>query len=227
MELNRTMQEEEFYKKAVLYWSEIPATIDGMLGGFGHISQIDIHGSRQFLRLLFQSKQPPGKATVADCGAGIGRISKHLLSHIFENLDLIEQNQVFLEQAKEYLGPRIFSKIANFFNVGLQDFHPEQGRYDVIWCQWVMGHLTDADFVKFLERCRSGLKKDGVVVIKENVASSKNVETDEKDSSVTRPYYLYTELFQKANFHCWKKIKQTNFPKGLYTVYMFAIRPKD
>ncbi|KRT83274.1 methyltransferase [Oryctes borbonicus] len=227
MEVEQTIQEEEFYKKAVLYWSEIPPTIDGMLGGFGHISQIDIRSSKQFLRLLSQSKHPPGKITVADCGAGIGRISKHLLSHIFERLDLIEQNHVFLEQAKEYLGPTICNKIDNFYNVGLQDFYPEEGRYDVIWCQWVLGHLTDVDFVKFLERCKLGLKKDGVVIIKENIASSRNVETDEKDSSVTRPYYLYNELFQKANFHCWKKIKQNNFPKGLYTVYMFAIRPQD
>ena len=34
-------------------------------------------------------------------------------------------------------------RVGNYFAVGLQDFHPEEGRYDVIWIQWVMGHLTD------------------------------------------------------------------------------------
>ncbi|KAI4464464.1 hypothetical protein MML48_3g00001658 [Holotrichia oblita] len=218
---------EEFYKKAILYWSEIPPTIDGMLGGFGHISQIDIHGSRQFLRLIFQLKEPPGKSTIVDCGAGIGRITKHLLSHIFQNIDLVEQNKMFLDQAKDYLGPGVYKKVGQLYNVGLQDFTPENDKYDVIWCQWVLGHLTDTDLVKFLERCRSGLKKDGIIILKENIASSKEIEVDEKDSSVTRPFRLYIELFQKTNLHCIKNIKQNNFPKGLYTVYMFALRPKD
>lgn len=154
MDVERTVREEEFYRKAVDYWSEIPPTIDGMLGGFSHISQTDIHGSRQFLKLLFQSKHPPGKGAVVDCGAGIGRITKHLLAHIFESIDLVEQNPIFLEQAKEYLGPRISAKIDNFYNIGLQDFQPESAKYDAIWCQWVLGHLTDTDFVKFLQYCR-------------------------------------------------------------------------
>ena len=41
------------------------------------------------------------------------------------------------------------------------------GAYDVIWVQWV-GHLTDDDFVAFFQRCRKGLKPDGVIVLKEN-----------------------------------------------------------
>lgn len=36
--------EDKFYSDAVNYWSEIPPTVDGMLGGFGHISQTDIQG---------------------------------------------------------------------------------------------------------------------------------------------------------------------------------------
>lgn len=152
--MERTLEEEEFYKKAILYWAEIPPTIDGMLGGFGHISQIDIHGSRQFLKLLFQSKQPPGKSTVVDCGAGIGRITKHLLAPIFNTVDLVEQNLTFLQRARGYLGPEICQKVENFYNVGLQEFLPDASRYDVIWCQWVLGHLTDFDLMKFLHLAR-------------------------------------------------------------------------
>lgn len=37
-------EEQKFYTDALQYWSEIPATVDGMLGGFGHISEIDIQG---------------------------------------------------------------------------------------------------------------------------------------------------------------------------------------
>lgn len=44
----------EFYTAAAKYWDRIPPTIDGMLGGFGFISQTDIKGSTVFLRSLFE-----------------------------------------------------------------------------------------------------------------------------------------------------------------------------
>lgn len=42
--------EFEFYSKAEKYWKDVPATVDGMLGGYGHISSIDINSSRKFLQ---------------------------------------------------------------------------------------------------------------------------------------------------------------------------------
>ena len=45
---------QEFYTDAVKYWDKIPATVDGMLGGFGFISHTDIEGSTIFLTSLFK-----------------------------------------------------------------------------------------------------------------------------------------------------------------------------
>lgn len=42
--------EKQFYSKAKTYWKEVPPTVDGMLGGYGHISTIDISSSRKFLQ---------------------------------------------------------------------------------------------------------------------------------------------------------------------------------
>lgn len=42
--------ETNFYSNAEDYWREIPATVDGMLGGYGSISSIDINGSKTFLK---------------------------------------------------------------------------------------------------------------------------------------------------------------------------------
>lgn len=36
----------------------------------------------------------------------------------------------------------------------LQEFTPDAGRYDVIWVQWCIGHLTDDDFVSFFKRAK-------------------------------------------------------------------------
>lgn len=44
---------KEFYTDAAKYWENIPATVDGMLGGFGFISDTDIDGSDEFLKALF------------------------------------------------------------------------------------------------------------------------------------------------------------------------------
>lgn len=44
----------EFYSAAAKYWDRIPPTVDGMLGGFGFISQTDIKGSTIFLKSLFE-----------------------------------------------------------------------------------------------------------------------------------------------------------------------------
>jgi protein N-terminal methyltransferase len=43
-----------FYTNAAEYWSAVPATVDGVLGGFGFISRTDIQGSVSFLKKLFK-----------------------------------------------------------------------------------------------------------------------------------------------------------------------------
>lgn len=72
-----------------------------------------------------------------------------------------------------------------------------------------------------------GLKPNGVIVVKENVTSRDTVETDQTDSSVTRPFRLLKSLFDEAGLDCDRAVKQHNFPKGLFTVYMFVLKPKS
>ena len=43
----------------------------------------------------------PGKQRALDCGAGIGRITKHLLQRHFKYVDLVEQNKAFLDGFNE------------------------------------------------------------------------------------------------------------------------------
>uniref|UniRef100_V9I7P0 Alpha N-terminal protein methyltransferase 1 n=1 Tax=Apis cerana TaxID=7461 RepID=V9I7P0_APICE len=112
-----TLEEHEFYTAAAKYWEHVPATVDGMLGGFGFISQIDIKGSTKFLKALFELENPPSKTFALDCGAGIGRITKNLLLNHFKHIDLVEQNLKFLEVAKTYL-KNYSSRIQNYYPIG-------------------------------------------------------------------------------------------------------------
>lgn len=40
---------ETWYKKAVQYWDQQEASYDGVLGGYGHVSDADVADSRQLL----------------------------------------------------------------------------------------------------------------------------------------------------------------------------------
>ncbi|OWK10079.1 NTMT1 [Cervus elaphus hippelaphus] len=153
--------EKQFYSKAKTYWKEVPATVDGMLGGYGHISSIDINSSRKFLQRFLRvgrsarieaavaphsarvpaSQEGPNKTGTSyalDCGAGIGRITKRLLLPLFGVVDMVDVTEDFLVKAKTYLGEE-GKRVRNFFCCGLQDFSPEPQSYDVIWIQWVIG----------------------------------------------------------------------------------------
>lgn len=131
------------------------------------------------------------------------------------------------------------SRVGSFFAKGLQDFVPEEGRYDIIWCQWVLSHLTDGeprapsavghhpqarslaagDLVAFLGRCAAGLVDGGLIVLKENTAEGEGVH-DEVDSSVTRTRDEFLAVFTEARQQVVLERRQSSFPQELYPVYM-------
>uniref|UniRef100_A0A1I8PMU0 Alpha N-terminal protein methyltransferase 1 n=1 Tax=Stomoxys calcitrans TaxID=35570 RepID=A0A1I8PMU0_STOCA len=228
-DLMATTSEKEFYVKAQKYWSEVPATVNGMLGGLGYINAVDVEGSTKFLREL--RIKDMHKKYALDCGAGIGRVTKNLLMPLFEKVDLVEQDPTFAERAREYCTTDMGStlgypkRLGEIYNVGLQEFTPSSKKYDVVWSQWVLGHLTDEDLLQFFKRLKNCLTDDGLFVMKENVTSSNKTELDEADSSVTRPLKTYEKFLKQTGYRIVKMTKQPNLPKGLYPVYMIASQP--
>lgn len=213
----------EFYNKARNYWSSIEPTVDGMLGGYTKINTIDIRGSISFLQDLFKMKPAPGRKYALDCGAGIGRVTKNLLLPYFQTIDLVEQNKQFADAIRPYVDAPA-DKIGTIYNQGLQDFTPTPGKYDVIWSQWVLGHLTDNDLEEFFRRCIKGLNRNGIMVIKENVTFAEKPCVDEIDSSVTRPLLLLKHLMVKSGLRIFKFCRQSHFPTEIFPVYIFAIK---
>lgn len=214
----------DFYSNAQKYWSNIEPTIDGMLGGLSMIDATDVKGSTQFLNELFKAKPSPKSQRALDCGAGIGRITKNVLVNYFDCVDLVEQDENFVRKASEYLGTND-KRIGTIFNMGLQDFIPAENTYDVIWCQWVLGHLTDADLSDFFKRCTAGLAKNGCIIIKENFTSTDDFCIDAKDSSVTRSLRVTKSILESVNLRIVKMVKQSNFIQGLFPVYTIACKP--
>ena len=64
-----------------------------------------------------------------------------------------------------------------------------------------------------------------MLIVKENVTSSDELEIDREDSSVTRPIESLREIFANTGFKCIKEMQQLDMPQGLYPVYIFALLP--
>ena len=92
-----------------------------------------------------------------DCGAGIGRVTKNVLLIAFDTVDMAELSERSLAAAPAYVG-RDFERVERTYCVRLQDFVPDAGReYDVVWLQWIVGHLLDDDLVALLSRLKTAL----------------------------------------------------------------------
>jgi len=212
---------DNWYNKAAEYWEKTDATLDGVLGGFGILNDPDIKSSIKFLTYLFEKKMIK-KGRAIDCGAGIGRVSKELLCHIFEEVDLIDQNPKYVEEAKNVL--KDCPNMKDFYAEGLQTFQFKK-QYDVIWVQWVSSHLTDEDYIDFLKRCADSLTETGIVVVKENLAKSGFI-VHKDDYSVTRSDDLFRKLFARADLQIVHQAFQEDFPEGMFQVNQYALRKK-
>lgn len=92
-------------------------------------------------------------------------------------------------------------------------FQPSTGQledvdsgFDVIWCQWCLGHLSDPELLAFLERSYAALREKGrsLIIVKENCCSDApdggpRSTFDEEDSSLTR--YVASLFFARWRAH--------------------------
>ncbi|KAG6398125.1 hypothetical protein SASPL_139577 [Salvia splendens] len=260
------LKKSQWYSEGVGYWQGVEATVDGVLGGYGHVNKPDIKCSEAFLNSILAERFPDAgkgrRLVTLDCGSGIGRITKNLLIRYFNEVDLLEPVSHFLDTARENLAPENLMvtddhKAVNFFCVSLQarcslllvfilfildalvllydvnfsrlidnqynlEFTPEAERYDIIWIQWCIGHLSDDDLMSFFDRAKGGLKQGGLFILKENIARSGFV-LDNQDKSITRSDSYFKQLFKKCGLNILKMKDQKGFPGQLFAVKMYAL----
>ncbi|KAL3229718.1 hypothetical protein RNJ44_01854 [Nakaseomyces bracarensis] len=219
------------YGDAIDYWTSIPATVDGVLGGYGEgtvVPVMDVLGSNHFLRKLKSRMvvEPGYRKVGCDVGAGIGRVTKTMLHKHCDVVDLVEPVKPFVAQMDTELADlRKEGKIGTIYDIGMQDFVPEKGKYWLIWCQWCVGHLPDEELVKFFKRCIEGLQPNGTIVVKENNTPSNTDDFDDTDSSVTRSDAKFKELFEQSGLKLIATDRQKGLPEELYPVRMYALKP--
>ncbi|ODV95376.1 hypothetical protein PACTADRAFT_33944 [Pachysolen tannophilus NRRL Y-2460] len=220
------------YSDAIDYWTSIPPTVDGVLGGFGEqtsVPKADIVGSNTFIRKLktrFSVEEGKVKYGI-DFGAGVGRVTKDFLVKHCDKVDLLEPVVPFVEKMKTNLSEYIDEgKIGEIYQIPMQDWEPEPKKYYLIWCQWCCGQLPDNDFLKWLDNCKKAIQENGLLVIKENNSTSDTDIFDEVDSSKTRTDENFRKLFKKAGWKLISTDKQKGLPKELLPVRMYALKPE-
>ncbi|KAJ5369640.1 Alpha N-terminal protein methyltransferase 1 [Penicillium cosmopolitanum] len=227
------------HEASIKYWSSLPSTNSnmlGMLGTYPWYTRIELQGSKSFLtkvRRLLPGLPTSGKfALGADCGAGVGRVTEGFLSHVCEVVDAVEPVKKFTDVlANSQL--KTDGVVGDIYTVGLENWYPEklEKKYDLIWTQWCVGHLTDAQLIDYIARCRTSLAESGLVVLKENLSTDpRGLDMfDEEDSSVTRTDEKFRQIFEAAGMDVIKSEIQTGFPKQfkLLPVKSYALRPKS
>lgn len=98
---------------------------------------------------------------------------------ISTTVDIVEPIDKFSEVIKGTPG------IGEIFNCGLEDWLPTHN-YNLIWNQWCLGYLKDAQLLAHLKKCIRVLEPGGLIVVKENVSTCLVDIFDGIDSSVTR-----------------------------------------
>lgn len=149
-------------------------------------------------------------------------MSKGLLLPLGFACDLVEPSERLLSNAPDYIGEDNSTR-CRFFCSGLQDFTPQPDRYNIIFIQWVIGYLTDDDLVSFLKRCSAGLRRGGVIVIKDNTCVDVAFVADTDDASVTRSLSYILAIVQLAGLKVVLEEYQEDFPNDIFPVPMLAL----
>ena len=95
----RIGSERNWYDGSLQYWEKKPATVEGVLEGYGKYHEMESNYSKQVLQNHL--KMLPSKKRALEAGAGIGRITKSILKDVFAEIDLQDSSQEQLEGAKQ------------------------------------------------------------------------------------------------------------------------------
>ncbi len=217
---------ELWYSKTKEFWEKSEPSISGILEGNDIVHNSDVKTSCELIEgLILTNKLNPG--VVLDCGAGIGRVTSSVLANYFEKVDLMEQDEKFVEKCRENFKGN--NKIRHIFQNSFQNFSFSDGKeqllYDVIWIQWCVENIDDDDLHEFLVKSRQSLKNNGLIIVKENIVAKGRMFIQE-DYSKVRSDIIFKEIFNKAGLKVMKHFHHPNWPKDLMKVSVFVLAVK-
>ncbi len=182
----------------------------------------DIARSDAFIKKLFALGVISSVSTALDGGAGIGRVTKHLLLKHAATVDMLEPSPRFIEASLKYVADeRVRHRICATYS----DFTPGADRYDIIWLQWSIGYIRDAEFVDVMRRLASSLTPGGAICIKDNVTSGDVFYLDAEDNCFIRPAAAVEAYMGEAGLKV--GLGEREERPGLFPVGLWAFTKKE
>ncbi len=159
----------EFYAANDRWWHEDGYGGDddehAMVGDGG--TDADVEHSRALLERARAMRPLLRLGHALDGGAGVGRVTKHVLLRRCERVTVLEPCERWLKQSRRYLGHKRSTRCA-FVCERLEAHEPPAAAYDLVWLQWCLQYLTDEDAVRALRGLARGVGPNGVIIVKEN-----------------------------------------------------------
>lgn len=180
---------------------------EAMIGDEGALA--DGEEGLNFLDRLLSFRPNVRCCNAIDAGAGVGRITKLILLKRFENVHLIEADPKISKRSRAYLG-RKRAERCTFTCCRLEESDFGGQAVDLVWLQWTLQYLTDADAVRTLINIGKVLTgKNGILIVKENRpygnARSDRFQMETPSLSgrydITRTDAHHRLLFQRAGLH--------------------------
>jgi AdoMet dependent proline di-methyltransferase len=121
------------------------------------------------------SSSSSSSSRAVDVGAGVGRITKHILLKRYNHVYLVEGDSGWSKRSRVYLGKKRAGR-CTFDCRRLENLQPRdiltwtgEAGADLIWLQWTLQYLTDTDAVAALKNLAAGLVvRTGILILKEN-----------------------------------------------------------
>jgi len=224
-----------WYSSSRAYWATQEPTVNGMLGGLGSLSELDLETSEAFIRQVnldceYRNKprwtldKNDENTHALDVGAGIGRITRGLLMKLFHKVDMLESDPRYVATGREECEKEgVLDQLGEQFNIGMEQFERQPKKYDLVWIQWCIIYCTDQDLINLLIECSHSLKKHGLIILKDNVILRGGFVVDRTDSSITRNDQHMKDIFKAAGLNVIQEQVQRDFPKELYPVKMYCL----
>ena len=228
---------KDWYKKREEHWSSLEPNLKSVLGGYEDSQLPDVKCSCELLNGLILTKQL-NPISCLDCAAGIGRVTEHVLSNFFKEIDLFEKNKLFIEKCKIKFSGN--DKIKNIYNSSLENFEFKK-KYDLIWIQWCLENLEDEDLIPFLKKCYENINDNGIIIVKENLYNINEDDPEENedknkkkennyeykysnlDYSKQRPDSFYINLFLECKFKIKLHFLNPNWPESLMPLCVYVL----
>ena len=208
-----------------------------------YLGRESVHGDSSAIKLYNKRKlkdagrkQPGGGGTNADTSTVFDGLTGINSASDAPNYYNIPSTALLLLQG--YRQEEIQQRVT-CWNIGLQHvFDPQHAlpgaesgsgsdgeKFDVIWIQWVLGHLSDLDYIEFFRRCARSLSAQGLIILKDNVTDDYSFMIDLEDSSVARSLHYHRLLLALTDcgLVIVREQLQRDFPADLCPVYMIAV----